>query len=117
MKVVVCIERLEVYNIDTKKNSIFREGETYLASMANPNFWVVDSLGVKSEDFALHFEVVDEITPTRTFDSVTDTNRKYEEEKEFKELLRTFGYTEEEEEDEEEEQETWLEKVIDYIFA
>jgi hypothetical protein len=87
MKVAVCIERLEAHNLT------FREGETYLANMVNPHYWIVDSIGIKTEDFLLHFEVVEELVVDKTSGSTDVTNRKFvEEENDFKKFLNEFGF-------------------------
>jgi len=119
MKVAVCIERFECRSLT------FREGETYFANMVNPNYWVVDSIGVKSEDFMLHFEVVDELKEDKTSGNTVEVNKRFvEEEKVFKEFLKDFGKKvykdfdkEEEEEDSKEEKESLIDKIRDYIFA
>jgi hypothetical protein len=114
MKVVVCIERLEGHGIT------FREGETYFANMVNPHYWIVDSVGVKSEDFLLHFEVVDELVEDKTSGSTTEVNKRFvEEENEFREFLKNFGFNndDETEEKKEEKKESLLDKIRDYIFA
>jgi len=115
MKVVVCIERFEEHGIT------FREGETYFANMVNPHYWIVDSVGIKSDDFMLHFEVVEELVEElvedKTSGSTVEVNKKFvEEEKEFKEFLRNFGFKDEDTE-EKEEKESILDKIRDYIFA
>ena len=110
MKVAVCIERFEGLGLT------FREGETYLANMVNANYWIVDSVGVKSEDFMLHFEVVEELVENKTSSSTVEVNKKFvEEEKDFKEFLRNFGFKENVEE--KEDKESILDKIRDYIFA
>jgi hypothetical protein len=115
MKVAVCIEKFEGHGLT------FREGETYLANMVNPNYWVVESVGIKSEDFLLHFEVVDELKEDKISGSTTEVNKRFVEEEEmFKEILKSFGYDDEIEDIENnklEEKETWLDKLRDYIFA
>lgn len=111
MKVVVCIERFEGHGLT------FREGETYLANMVNANYWIVDSVGVKSEDFMLHFEVIEELVEDKTSGSTVEVNKKFvEEEKDFKEFLRNFGFKDEDTE-EKEGKESILDKIRDYIFA
>ena len=111
MKVAVCIERFEGHGLT------FREGETYLANMVNANYWIVDSVGVKSEDFLLHFEVVEELVEDKTSGNTVEVNKKFvEEEKDFKEFLRNFGFKDEDAE-EKEEKESILDKIRDYIFA
>ena len=112
MKVAVCIERFEGHGLT------FREGETYLANMVNANYWIVDSVGVKSEDFMLHFEVVEELVENKTSGSTVEVNKKFvEEEKDFKEFLRNFGFKDEDTEEKEEKKESLLDKIRDYIFA
>lgn len=112
MKVVVCIERFEGHGIT------FREGETYLANMVNANYWIVDSVGVKSEDFLLHFEVVEELIGDKASGGTDDVNKKFvEEENDFKEFLKNFGFNDDTEEKKEEEKESLLDKIKDYIFA
>ena len=76
MKVAVCIERLEAHNLT------FREGETYLANMVNPHYWIVDSIGI-----------VEELIVDKTSGSTDVTNRKFvEEENDFKKFLNEFGF-------------------------
>jgi len=112
MKVAVCIERFEGHGLT------FREGETYLANMVNANYWIVDSVGVKSEDFMLHFEVVEELVEDKTSGSTVEVNKKFvEEENDFREFLRNFGFKDEDTEDKKEEKESLLDKIRDYIFA
>lgn len=112
MKVVVCIERLEGHGIT------FREGETYFANMVNPHYWIVDSVGVKSEDFLLHFEVVEELIGDKVSGGTDDVNKKFvEEENDFKEFLKNFGFNDDTEEKKEEDKESLLNKIKDYIFA
>ncbi len=111
MKVAVCIERFEGHGLT------FREGETYLANMVNANYWIVDSVGVKSEDFMLHFEVVEELVEDKTSGSTVEVNKKFvEEENDFREFLKNFGFKDEDIE-EKEEKESILDKIRDYIFA
>ena len=114
MKVAVCIERFDGHGLT------FREGETYLANMVNANYWIVDSVGVKSEDFLLHFEVVDELVEDKTSGSTDEVNKRFvEEENDFREFLKNFGFNndDETEEKKEEEKESLLDKIRDYIFA
>ena len=111
MKVAVCIERFEGHGLT------FREGETYLANMVNANYWIVDSVGVKSEDFMLHFEVVEELVENKTSGSTVEVNKKFvEEENDFREFLRNFGFKDEDTE-EKEKKESILDKIRDYIFV
>ena len=110
MKVAVCIERFEGHGLT------FREGETYLANMVNANYWIVDSVGVKSEDFMLHFEVIEELVENKTSGSTVEVNKKFvEEENDFREFLKDFGFKENVEK--KEDKESILDKIRDYIFA
>ena len=110
MKVAVCIERFEGHGLT------FREGETYLANMVNPHYWIVDSVGIKSDDFMLHFEVVEELVENKTSGSTVEVNKKFvEEENDFREFLKDFGFKENVEE--KEGKESILDKIRDYIFA
>ncbi len=112
MKVAVCIERFERHGVT------FREGETYLANMVNPHYWIVDSVGIKSEDFLLHFEVVEELIENKTSGSTDEVNKRFvEEENDFREFLKNFGFNDDDTEDKKEEKETILDKIRDYIFA
>ena len=112
MKVAVCIERFEGHGLT------FREGETYLANMVNPHYWIVDSVGIKSEDFLLHFEVVEELIENKTSGSTDEVNKRFvEEENDFREFLKNFGFNDDDTEDKKEEKETILDKIRDYIFA
>ena len=112
MKVAVCIERFE------GRGLTFKEGETYLANMVNPHYWIVDSVGVKSEDFLLHFEVVEELIENKTSGSTDEGNKRFvEEENDFREFLKNFGFKDDDTEDKKEEKETILDKIRDYIFA
>ena len=51
---VRCIEQIAT------KHMTFRPGETYVGSEVNEHFWIVDSVGISTEDFHLHFEVIEE---------------------------------------------------------
>lgn len=93
MKIVLCIEKLNVGKYT------FKEGEAYFANNINENYWLVDTVGVKTEDFTLHFEIQEEV-PSGNTKEHTETNTKkfVEEEEVFKELLKNFGgFTDEEE--------------------
>jgi hypothetical protein len=65
----------------------------------------------------LHFEVVEELVEDKTSGNTVEVNKKFvEEEKDFKEFLRNFGFKDEDAE-EKEEKESILDKIRDYIFA
>ena len=51
---VRCIEQIAT------KHMTFRPGETYEGNEINEHFWIVDSVGIATEDFNLHFEVLEE---------------------------------------------------------
>lgn len=93
MKIVLCIERLTIGKFS------FKEGETYLANKINENYWMVDTVGVKTEDFTLHFEIQEDVPSGNTKNNAEISNKKLVEEEEvFKELLKNFGgFTDEEE--------------------
>jgi len=87
MKRVQCIKELTIGAF------YFQEGETYLASKINANYWMVDTVGIKTEAFGDHFEVIGEI-PSKVKDDVNEgcTNKKIiDEEVEFKNFLEDFG--------------------------
>ena len=98
---VRCIEQ-------TQKGGItFRTGETYTASEINKNWYVVDSIGVESEEFALHFEEI--ITEEEAEAKVIYVEKKVEQEV----LPDLFD----EEKTNEEYKETWWDKFMNYVFA
>ena len=81
----------------------------------NENYWVIESIGVNMEDFMLHFEVIDELAEDNSNSGNTITNPKFaEEEKEFKQFLKEFGFIDNEDKDE---KETWWDKFINYVFV
>ena len=53
---VMCTEQLQT------KRGTFRAGEEYTGNQINEHWWLVDSIGVETEEFLLHFEVIDGIT-------------------------------------------------------
>ena len=55
MMVVRCIEQFSTSRMT------FKAGESYTGNSVNENWWVVDSTGVKTEDFHLHFEIIEEV--------------------------------------------------------
>jgi hypothetical protein len=98
---VRCIEQ-------TQKGGItFRTGETYTASEINKNWYVVDSIGVESEEFTLHFEEI--ITEEEAEAKVIYVEKKVEQEV----LPDLFD----EEKTNEEHKETWWDKFMNYVFA
>jgi hypothetical protein len=108
---VICTEQLQT------NRSTFRAGEEYIANEINEHWWVVDSIGVETEDFLLHFEVIEEDTP--------DVLTQEEAERGVNELTHrlvsypepdiTLGWLDGYEENSEDD--TWWDKLIDYIFV
>ena len=98
---VRCIEQIQ------KGGITFRTGETYTASEINKNWYVVDSIGVESEEFTLHFEEI--ITEEEAEAKVIYVEKKVEQE----ELPDLFD----EEKTNEEYKETWWDRFMNYVFA
>jgi hypothetical protein len=116
MKLVSCIEELKVRNIPDIGDFTFITGKTYEANEVSEGYWLVDSIGVKLEEFVLHFEVLGEIEADKTSGSTSEVNKKFiEEEKEFREFLKEFGFKESTKI--EENKESILTRIRDYIFA
>ena len=98
---VRCIEQIQ------KGGITFRTGETYTASEINKNWYVVDSIGVESEEFMLHFEEI--ITEEEAEAKVIYVEKKVEQEV----LPDLFN----EEKTNEEYKETWWDRFMSYVFA
>jgi hypothetical protein len=98
---VRCIEQIQ------KGGITFRTGETYTASEINKNWYVVDSIGVESEEFTLHFEEI--ITEEKSEAKVMYTEKKAEQEV----LPDLFN----EKKTNEEYKETWWDRFMSYVFA
>ena len=98
---VRCIEQIQRGGIT------FRTGETYTASEINKNWYVVDSIGVESEEFTLHFEEI--ITEEEAEAKVMCTENKVEQEV----LPDLFD----EEKTNEEYKKTWWDRFMSYVFA
>ena len=98
---VRCIEQIQRGGIT------FRTGETYTASEINKNWYVVDSIGVESEEFTLHFEEM--LTEEEAEAKVIYVEKKVEQE----ELPDLFD----EEKTNEEYKETWWDRFMSYVFA
>ena len=98
---VRCIEQIQRGGIT------FRTGETYTASEINKNWYMVDSIGVESEDFTLHFEEI--VTEEEAEAKVIYTEKKVEQEV----LPDLFD----EEKTNEEYKETWWDRFMNYVFA
>lgn len=110
MKLVLCIEKF------TMRNITFREGEAYIGNKVNDNYWVVESIGIPTEEFTLHFEIQDDIISGNSETSNDVTNKKFVEEEEmFKEILKSFGY-EDMIEEETTKHSSWWEQIKEYIF-
>ena len=98
---VRCIEQIQRGGIT------FRTGETYTASEINKNWYVVDSIGVESEEFTLHFEEI--LTKEEA-----ETKAIYVEKKVEQEVLPDLF---DEEKTNEEYKETWWDRFMSYVFA
>ena len=98
---VRCIEQIQRGGIT------FRTGETYTANEINKNWYVVDSIGVESEEFTLHFEEM--LTEEEAEAKVIYVEKKVEQE----ELPDLFD----EEKTNEEYKETWWDRFMSYVFA
>ena len=98
---VRCIEQIQ------KGGITFRTGETYTASEINKNWYVVDSIGVESEEFTLHFEEI--ITEEEAEARVIYVEKKVEQE--------TLPDLFDEEKENEEYKETWWDRFMSYVFA
>ena len=98
---VRCIEQIQRGGIT------FRTGETYTANEINKNWYVVDSIGVESEEFTLHFEEM--LTEEEAEAKVIYVEKKVEQE----ELPDLFD----EEKANEEYKETWWDRFMSYVFA
>ena len=98
---VRCIEQIQRGGIT------FRTGETYTASEINKNWYVVDSIGVESEEFTLHFEEI--ITEEEAEARVIYVEKKVEQE--------TLPDLFDEEKENEEYKETWWDRFMSYVFA
>ena len=109
MKIIMCIEKFEQHGFT------FKTGETYVGNVVNENYWIIESIGVNMEDFILHFEVIDELAEDNNNSGNTITNPKFaEEEREFKQFLKEFGFIDKEDKDK---KETWWDKLMSYIFV
>lgn len=102
MKIVLCIEKLTVERKLPSKSITFIEGMAYYAEKVNEKYWVVDSIGIKAEDFPMYFEVQDELVKKGDKSSEGVSKRFVEEEAAFKELLNSFGGFDDEDEKKEE---------------
>jgi hypothetical protein len=98
---VRCIEQIQRGGIT------FRTGETYTASEINKNWYVVDSIGVESEEFTLHFEEI--LTEEEAEAKVIYVEKKVEQEV----LPDLFD----EDKENEEYKETWWDRFMSYVFA
>ena len=108
---VICTEQLQT------NRSTFRAGEEYTANEINEHWWVVDSMGVETEDFLLHFEVIEE--------DIQEVLTQEEAERGVNELTHrlvsypepdiTPGWLDGDEENGEDDM--WWDKLMDYIFV
>ena len=99
---VRCIEQIQ------KGGITFRTGETYTASEINKNWYVVDSIGVESEEFTLHFEEI--VTEEEAEAKVIYYTEKKVEQETLPDLF-------DEEKTNEEYKETWWDRFMSYVFA
>ena len=96
------------------KPMTFRAGDEYTASTVNEHWCVVDSIGFESEEFGLHFEVLEDevITEEEASKAMGETVHRTVS---YPEPDITLGWLDGEEEHEE--VETWWDKVMNYIFV
>ena len=92
---VRCIEQLQT------KQVTFRPGEEYTGNEINERWWIVDSVGVETEEFHLHFEAEEEPVKVITEE---EASAEIEEKKEEPEVVETR-------------KEKWFEKLRNYIFV
>ena len=114
MILVRCIEQISLGGVT------FKAGENYTGNTINEEWWVVDSVGITTEDFHLHFEELEELTEVERY-SETDEYSSHERQimkwSEPDILLEWLGDKIESDENEEEEKLTLWEKLMNYIFA
>jgi hypothetical protein len=96
---VRCIEQIAT------KHMTFRAGETYEGNEINEHFWIVDSVGIATEDFHLHFEVLEE-KKEEVVITEEEACEPIEEEKKEEEVV----------EETVPKKEKWFEKIRNYIF-
>ena len=102
------------------KSMTFRAGDEYTANTVNKHWYVVDSIGFETEEFGLHFEVLEgdiimEEEASRAVNEVSHRSISYPEPEITPGWLD--GDEEEEYEDEDDDDETWWDKVMNYIFV
>jgi hypothetical protein len=95
---VRCIEQIAT------KHMTFRVGETYEGNEINEHFWIVDSVGIATEDFHLHFEVLEE-KKEEVVITEEEACEPIEEEKKEEVVEETVP-----------KKEKWFEKIRNYIF-
>ena len=114
MILVRCIEQISLGGVT------FKAGENYTGNTINKDWWVVDSVGITTDDFHLHFEELEELTEVERY-SETDEYSSHERQimkwPEPNILLEWLGDKVETDEYEEEDNSSWLERLRDYIFA
>ena len=96
------------------KSMTFRAGEEYTANTVNKHWYVVDSIGFETEEFGLHFEVLEDDIITEE-EASKAINRVVHTTPSYPEPEITPGWLDGEEEHEE--VETWWDKVMNYIFV
>ena len=105
---VRCIEQLQT------KQVTFRPGEEYTSNEVNKRWWIVDSVGIETEEFNLHFEVLEDEVITEKEASKVMGETVYRMVF-YPEPDITLGWLDGEEEHED--VETLWDKVMDYIFV
>ena len=113
---VRCLEQIQ------KGAVTFRTGETYFAEVVNKNWYAVDSIGFQTEEFVLHFEVIDdELTEEEASTRVEQVSHQARiGSLPEPEIPIVPGLWDDEEKDiktEEEIKETLWERLMDYIFV
>jgi hypothetical protein len=112
MKRVMCIEKLTI------RNFTFREGEEYIGNIVNDNYWIVETVGIPTDEFTLHFEVIEELEYDKVSGNTIETNNKFiEEEREFREFLNDFGGFNDKEENKKKYKISLIDKIKNYIFV
>ena len=109
---VRCIERIQ------KGGITFRPGDTYYASEVNEHWYAVDVIGFETDDFHLHFEVIEgELTEE-------DASARMEQKSHQTMVVNMSepeipivpGLWDDDEDDEAEDEETFFDRLMNYIF-
>jgi hypothetical protein len=113
---VRCLEQIQ------KGAVTFRTGEEYTASTINENWYVVDSIGFETDDFHLHFEIVEEgLTEEEASECMGDDAHQLKSirwpEAEIPIVPGLWGDEEKKTQLGEAEKMTIWDRVVDYVFA